>query len=80
MTADSGCWFFGPANVEVIVKILDACAPPFERYWVFAAGLTDVEARLTVLDTQGHQRRTYHNAPGSPFQPIQDSAAFATCP
>ncbi|HYH47792.1 MAG TPA: hypothetical protein VEG34_19070, partial [Thermoanaerobaculia bacterium] len=33
-------WFFSPANVELVVKVVDACAPPFDRFWFFAAGLT----------------------------------------
>ena len=50
--SDSGYfWFFDPTNPEIFVKVLDACVAPFERYWVFAAGLTDVETRLTVVDS-----------------------------
>jgi hypothetical protein len=81
LTDDTGAfWFFGAANVEVLVKVLDACTPPFDRFWVFAAGLTDVAVRLTVTDAESGERREYRNLPGRAFVPIQDTDAFATCP
>lgn len=81
LAADSGyLWFFSPDNVELVVKVLDACEAPFRRFWVFAAGLTNVGVTLTVADTHSRQVRRYTNAKGSPFQPIQDTDAFATCP
>ncbi len=72
--------FFGPDNTEVVVKVLNACADPFHRYWVFAAGLTNVFVTLSVEDTQTGILKTYVNPQGTPFQPIQDTDAFATCP
>src|SRR6476659_3513592 len=46
LTADTGAfWFFAPGNVELVVKVLDACTP-FGRFWVFAAGLTNVEVTV----------------------------------
>jgi hypothetical protein len=80
LTSETGYfWFFDPANVEVVVKALDACAD-FDRFWVFAAGLTNVEVELTVEDTQSGQLKTYRNPQGRPFQPILDTGAFDTCP
>ncbi len=80
LTGDSGYfWFFDPANVELVVKVLDACFPPFDRFWVFAGGLTNVRAELTVTDTVTGDVRTYDNPLGSAFQPIRDTGAFATC-
>jgi len=80
LTRDTGyMWFFDEDNVEVVVKVLDACTP-FDRFWVFAAGLTDVEVELVVFDTEERVERRYQNPFGRPFQPIQDTAAFATCP
>src|SRR5437867_2194381 len=35
-------WFFDPANVELVVKVLNGCVAPFNTYWFFAAGLTNV--------------------------------------
>jgi len=82
LTSDSGyLWFFNPANIEVIVKVLNACTQAPPRYWVFAAGLTNVEVTLQVTDTQtGGDPKTYVNPLGTPFAPIQDTGAFATCP
>ena len=81
LTADTGAfWFFNAANVEVLIKVLDACSTQFDRFWVFAAGLTNVEVRLTVTDTQTDQVKVYDNPLDRPFQPIQDTDAFATCP
>ncbi len=81
LTADTGYFtFFNPANVELVVKVLDACSPPFERFWVFAAGLTNVEVKLTVIDTDTGAVATYSNPQLTPFEPILDTDAFATCP
>lgn len=79
---DSGeLWFFTPNNTELIVKVLDACThPSFNSFWVFAAGLTNVEVTLTVTDTATNQTNTYGNPLGRPFEPILDTDAFATCP
>ena len=80
LTDDTGyLWFFGPANVEVVIKVLDACGP-FGKYWVFAGGLTDVEVEITVTDTQTGEQKTYDNVLGVPFAPVQDTDAFDTCP
>ena len=53
LTGDTGYfWFFNSANVELVIKALDACGLTPSRYWVFAGGLTDVNVVLTVADTQ----------------------------
>jgi subtilisin family serine protease len=72
-------WFFDNTNVEAVVKILDACAVN-QRYWVFAAGLTDLGVNLTVRDLARNRTRSYSSTRGTPFQPILDTDAFATCP
>jgi hypothetical protein len=80
LTDETGyLWFFNSANIEVVVKALNACSFN-SRYWVYAAGLTDVHAVLTVTDTQTGTVRTYNNPQGQAFLPILDSSAFATCP
>jgi hypothetical protein len=80
-SSDSGeFWFFSPSNTELLVKVLDACAPPFEHYWVFAAGLTNVGVTLTVTDTHTEETRVYPNPVGSAYQPVLDTSAFDTCP
>lgn len=80
--ADSGeFWFFNANNTELLVKVLDACGVPgFDSYWVFAAGLTNVEVTLTVHDTESGETKVYANPQGHAFQPVLDTAAFATCP
>ena len=80
MTGDTGAfWFFGSSNVELVVKVLNGCGFN-SRYWTFAGGLTDVNVVLTVTDTMTGAVKTYVNPQGAPFQPIQDTTAFATCP
>ena len=79
LSGDSGYfWFFGPSNVEMLVKAIDACSFN-DRFWVFAGGLTNVEARLLVEDTATGEIRRYDNPLGTSFDPIQDTSAFASC-
>jgi PKD repeat protein len=80
LTPDSGYfWFFDSSNIEAVVKVLNGCGI-VGYYWVFAAGLTNVEATLNVLDTHNGTLQPYVNPQGTPFAPIQDTKAFATCP
>jgi hypothetical protein len=80
LTTDTGYfWFFHRDNVEMVIKVLDACATS-GHYWVFAGGLTNVEVDITVTDTTTGDDSRYHNPIDTPFQPIQDVQAFATCP
>jgi len=80
LTDDTGyLWFFSSTNVEAVVKVLNACSLN-NRYWVFAGGLTNVRTVITVTDTQTGTTKPYTNPQNTPFQPIQDTSAFATCP
>jgi V8-like Glu-specific endopeptidase len=80
LTNDTGYfWFFQSTNVEVVVKVLNACGIG-SRFWVFAGGLTNVNVVLTVKDTKNGTVKTYTNPNRSAFQPVQDTNAFATCP
>jgi hypothetical protein len=80
LTGDSGYfWFFDPANIELVVKVLDACTFSPPNFWVFAGGLTNVGVTLIVEDTQTGASRTYNNPIGTPFAPLQDTQAFS-CP
>jgi PKD repeat protein len=80
LTADSGYfWFFNSANIETVVKVLNGCGIG-GHYWVFAAGLTNVQAVLSVLDTHNGTLQQYTNPQSTPFAPIQDTGAFSTCP
>ena len=64
----------------MVTKVLDACGITYNSYWVFAAGLTNVEVTLTITDSETQQVRTYANPLGVPFQPIQDTSAFPDLP
>jgi PKD repeat protein len=81
LTPDTGYfWFFNSSNIEVVTKVLAFCANPFNAYWVFAAGLTNVKTTLTYTDTKNGTVVTKENPQGTAFVPIQDTAAFKTCP
>jgi hypothetical protein len=80
LTADTGYfWFFGASNVEMVLKVLNACTFN-QKFWVYAGGLTNVETTIHVTDTMTGASKTYMNPQGTSFLPIQDSSAFATCP
>jgi DNA-binding beta-propeller fold protein YncE len=80
ITADTGyLWFFDASSVEAVVKVLDACTLD-NHYWFFAGGLTDVNVVITVTDTKTGLSKSYTNPAGTPFLPIQDTAALAVCP
>ena len=79
LTTDSGgFWFFGPDNFELLVKVLDGCGVN-GSYWIYAAGLTDVEVDLVVTDTWTGRVRTYSNPLGTPYAPVQRVSDLATC-
>jgi len=81
LTDDSGFfWFFQPSNLEVVVKMLDACGnPSFESFWAFHTGLTNVGVTLTVTDTETWEVKRYENPRGQPLAPVLDTRAFETC-
>jgi len=72
-------WFFDASNVEIIAKLLNGCGTN-GYYWFFAAGLTNVGATILVQDLESNMMKSYPNAIGTPFPPIQDTSAFHTCP
>ena len=79
LTGNTGYfWFFDAANVEMTVKVLDGCSVN-NHYWVFAGGMTNVGVEWKVTNDQGGTIKNYSNAVGTPFQPVQDTAAFP-CP
>lgn len=76
LTSDTGYfWFFSSNNVELFVKVVDGRAVN-GYFWVFAGGLTNVSVTVTVTDTQTGLAKVYRNSANTPFQPIQDTAAF----
>lgn len=73
LTSDTGYfWFFSPANVEVVAKIVSFCGAGSNNYSLYAGGLTDVEVTLTVTDTINGTTRSYTNPLGTPFTLIRD--------
>lgn len=76
LTADSGYfWFFTDNNIEVVTKVLDACVVN-DFFWLFAAGLTNVEVELRVRDTATGLTQVCLNPLRTPFQPLQVIDAF----
>jgi ELWxxDGT repeat protein len=75
LTADTGYfWFFNPANVEVILKVLDGRTLN-DHFWVYFGALSNVEYSLTVTDTTTGVTRRYFNPSGS-FGSVGDVRGF----
>lgn len=81
LTDESGYfWFFDPNNVEMVVKVLNGCALN-GAYWVFAAGLTNVQVDWLVTDTLTGATFVGTNPQGMAFVPVQETRAFpSSCP
>ena len=76
----SSFWFFfDNANFEMGVKMVDACVPPFDRFWIFVSGLTNQGYTVTVRDTVGGGVKSYSNQLGDYPQTIGDTDALP-CP
>jgi hypothetical protein len=78
LTADSLAYsFFEPSNLELNVKILNACAlPAFRSYWVIASGSTNLGVGLFVHDEATGRERSYFNEPGATFETLFDLGSF----
>ena len=75
LTADTGYfWFFNDANVELVVKVLDARGLN-GHFWVFYGALSNVQYTLTVTDTANGQVKAYTNPLGT-FGSVGDTGAF----
>jgi ELWxxDGT repeat protein len=75
LTNDTGWfWFFDPANVEVMIKVLDGTSLN-GKHWVFYGALSSVEYTITVTDTQTGMQRTYQNPSGT-LASVADTGAF----
>lgn len=81
LTDESGYfWFFDPNNIELVVKVLNGCGLN-DAYWVFAAGLTNVQVNWLVTDTLTGATFVGTNNQGSAFAPVQETRAFpGSCP
>ena len=75
LTSDTGgFWFFNPANLELLVKVLDG-RPVNGKFWVFFGALSNVPYTVTVTDTETGAQRTYVN-PSGQFASRADTSAF----
>jgi len=75
LSGDTGYfWFVDPANVEMVVKVLDGRGLN-GSFWVFYGGLTDVAYTLTVTDTVTGAVKVYTN-PAGKFASAGDTSAF----
>lgn len=71
-------WFSSSDNIELLIKVLDACSFA-KKIWVFGAAATTLAYDITVLDTHTGLTKVYHHANGTPATAIADTNAFATC-
>jgi hypothetical protein len=71
---------FNNGNVEVFVKMVNACTTATPAFWLFAAGATNAETTITVRDTVSGQLQEIHNPPGFLFETVAHTGAFFTCP
>lgn len=79
LTDDTGAfWFFEPANLELLVKVLDGRTVN-GWYWVFYGALSNVEYTLEVTDTFTGEKRQYSN-PQSRLASRADTRAFPADP
>jgi hypothetical protein len=75
LTGDTGYfWFTDPANVELMVKVLDGRTLN-GSFWVFYGALSNLEYTLTVTDTATGRVKTYSN-PSGQFASVGDTTAF----
>lgn len=76
LTSDSGLfWFFAPANLELLVKMVDGCS--FNgHYWVYAAATTDVEYHLRVTESATGAIRNFDNTLGTASPAFTSIDAF----
>ena len=81
LTGDTGTfWFFDPANLELMVKVLDGRGVN-GHFWVFYGALSDVEYTITVTDTADTARRGPTTTPpttwpAGPISPLSDREDF----
>ena len=67
-------YFFDPANVEVVVNLIDG-RPVNGKRWVYFGSMSNVEFTLRVKDLESGQTRTYFNPAGT-FASVGDTQAF----
>ncbi len=74
---DTGAfWFFSPANLELMIKVLDGRAIN-GHFWVFYGALSNVEYTLKVTDLSNGSVWTHHNPYGT-LNSTTDTLAFTS--
>jgi len=68
-------WFFGPANWEILLKMVHACSLGGHN-WLFLAATTDVGFTVTVTDAITGSVRQYTNIEGHKADTVNDTKAF----
>ena len=75
LTGDTGFfWFFNSANVELVIKVLDARGVN-GNFWVFYGALSNVQYAITVTDTVTGVVQVYDNPSGN-LASVADTSAF----
>jgi hypothetical protein len=65
LTVGTGTFsFFDPGNVELAVKVIDG-GPVNGFFWVFAAGMSNLDYTIKVTDRASGAVKTYHNVKGT---------------
>lgn len=72
-------WFFNDKNFEMGIKMVNACAPPFNSFWVFVSGLTNQGFTVRIEDTVTGEVWTHENPLGNLPLTRSDTSAF-DCP
>jgi hypothetical protein len=70
---------FENGNVEVFVKMVDACTAASHAFWLFAAGATTAETEILVRDTEAEEIYRIFNPRNLLFETVADTQAFLTC-
>ena len=70
---------FQEGNVEIDVKMVDACTSGFHSFFVFASGGTNAATRVTITDTFTGEVYIINNPAGRIFITTADSRGFLTC-
>jgi hypothetical protein len=72
-------WFFNPTNFEMGVKMVNACVPPYNRFWAFVSGLTSQGYTVVITKMSSGAIQTYSNAVDEIPTTDADTDAFL-CP
>lgn len=70
---------FEEGNVEIYLKMVDACTSGFNSFWVFAFGGTTARVRLVITDTYTDEVYIIENPSRRTFVTTADTEAFLTC-